>query len=163
MTAIDWNNLSIEVRCAPSLNAFKAILKKISYYRSNNVYSHGNRTGRINHTRIRLGLSGLNGHRFEFNFIDHSNCPKCDYHYEDALHYFFDCVAYNEERKQLLIGIRNIICPGIHYSLVIPDRVNENIYLLNNLLHGSVELSFVDNIKLFEIVQKFICETKRFE
>ena len=161
-TVNDWNNLTVLTRSAPSLNAFKTNLKKLSGYKVNKLFSYGKGSSRINYTRLRLGFSGLNKHRFDVNFINYSDCPKCNYQSEDCLYYFFDCQYYNNERKEFLIGITRIIYPGVHYSLIVPDTMNDKLQLLNIVLCGSNDLMHSENMLMFDLAQKYIADTKKF-
>ena len=124
-TVQDWNNLTENCKLAPSVKCFKSRMNKLTDYSRNKLFCHGTRYGRVNHTRMRLGLSGLNGHRREYNFIDNADCPKCSHQFEDCFHYFFHCTAYNDAREILLNKLCQILAPGVHYSLIFPDNDDE--------------------------------------
>ena len=70
------------------------------HYMCNSTMSDGR--GAINHTQLRLGLSGLNGHRCFFNFIDYATCPKCGHTPEDSEHFLLLCPVYAAQRETLL-------------------------------------------------------------
>ena len=46
-------------------------------------------------TRLRLGLSGLNAHRFKYNLCNTPICPLCNLSPENNMHYFFNCPAHD--------------------------------------------------------------------
>ena len=70
-----------------------------------NKYKHfarGNKFTNSLLTRIRVGRSSLNEHKF---VIGQSDSPQCLCHYksESASHFFLDCFLYSPER-QILFG-----------------------------------------------------------
>ena len=115
-TIKDWNTTDLAIRSQPSVSSFKQKLKEIAGYKSYKLFSYGDRHGRINQTRIRLGLSGLNYHRWRVNFIENPSCLKCNHVLEDPIHYFFDCPCYTTQRKRLAVGLADLLAPGVHYS-----------------------------------------------
>ena len=44
--------------------------------------------------QLRLGLSPLNSHRFNFNLTENPICPSCNEKEETTLHYFLECDKY---------------------------------------------------------------------
>ena len=101
-TVASWNKLDINVREVATLTGFKRNLKADLLCTTNKLYSYCDGRAAINHTRLRLGLSGLNGHRSLYNFITFSSCPKCDYELEDVEHYLLFCPRYTAHRETLL-------------------------------------------------------------
>ena len=162
LTIHDWNDLDIDIRNSPSVISFKNQLKKKHGYFTNKLLAYGKGSGRVNHTRLRLGLSGLNEHRKRFNFVTDSHCPKCHHINESVSHFLFDCPYYATQRVQLAAGVASLIAPGVHYSLILPNSVHDKNYLVKILLNGSEDLCLNDNCKLFNIVQNYIVDTKRF-
>ena len=111
-----------------------------------------------------MGLSGLNYHRHNYNFIDSAQCERCGFRKEDPLHYFLDCPSYAEARLDMLeriIPIVNHILDTFTINIS-NNSVREKEILTHVLLHGSQELSDVENINLFNILFAFITESKRF-
>ena len=158
----DWNNLPLSVRSAVSLHNFKDKLKLKPRGSNKKLFSCGSRYARVNHTRLRLGLSGLNQHRYNYKFIDNPACPNCSYPSEDIGHFFFDCNRYCLEREELFSAFAAKIAPGVHYSLIMSSDENDRFYLLHGLLNGLPDLSFEDNIEVFRNVHAFISKTKGF-
>ena len=97
-TTRDWNNLPSTVRDASSFNIFKKLL-----YKGNrpNLYN-SLCTGRpgVWLSRLHMGLSGLNYHRFSYNFIEDPNCQTCGVA-ETVTHYFCECTPYQVARQNL--------------------------------------------------------------
>ena len=60
-------------------------------------------------TRLRLGLSHINNHKFIHNFQDCLNalCP-CGLEVESTIHYFLHCQYYNDICKTLLDTVKKI-------------------------------------------------------
>ena len=61
-------------------------------------------------TRLRLGLSHLNEHKFKHNFHDCLN-PLCSCSLEvvSTTHFFMHCKYYNDIRKTLLDTVKEIV------------------------------------------------------
>ena len=91
-----WNSISISTRNAPSLNVFKKLitptLPQCYYYRLCSGHN-----GKLL-TRLRLGLSALNAHRFKYNLHDTPYCPHCNTTPETTIHFFFSCPAHHLAR-----------------------------------------------------------------
>ena len=153
-TTKDWNELDISLRNSPSLNVFK---QRIKVRKKTN--SHGSHlTGRsvIHHTRIRLGLSPLRYHLYQFNIIDSPLCENCNIEMETTIHYFLHCPAYSHARTRLLCSLTEILPFDVLRNL--QDECN----LTDCILFGSDMLDNQTNRNIFECALHFISETKRF-
>mgnify|MGYP007113698700 CR=1 FL=1 len=64
-----WNDLDLETQSASSLSTFKYMISQNPLYKKNKLYSIQTGRASVLHTRIRLGLSALNNHRFNKGFI----------------------------------------------------------------------------------------------
>ena len=75
-TIIEWNKLDLDVRKSKSYAIFRNTLLKLGRPNQNTIYNINNPVGLKLLTRLRLGLSHLNEHRFNHNF---QNCinPLC--------------------------------------------------------------------------------------
>ena len=58
-------------------------------------------TSAIHHSRIRLGLSALNGQRAHYHLIPDPSC-LCGAPCENSMHYFLECPHHNAIRRILL-------------------------------------------------------------
>ena len=96
---------------AKSLNAFRDCQKKAvnSKYKTNPLFHHSNGQEAINHTRIRLGLSGLASKRFEYNHIDDPKCTRCPSNIEDPVHFFLVCPVFDDDRADLIQNLCEIL------------------------------------------------------
>ena len=75
-TVHEWNNLSEEIKRSGNVNSFKIKLKSIYGPKDSHklfTYWHGRSTA--SHCRMRLGLSHLQNHLFNYNLI---NTPYCE-------------------------------------------------------------------------------------
>ena len=62
-TIRDWNNLANSIKQSQSLTIFKAKIKSLHEpLVQNKLYCYGHGLSKVNHCRIRLGLSHLNSH-----------------------------------------------------------------------------------------------------
>ena len=105
----DWNNLNTVIRSAPSIDAFKDNLKKQTKAKVNPLYHHNSNKADINQTRMRLGLSGLGSHRFNYKHIADPKCMTCGAKIEDPSHFFLTCQTYDIPRPPFLEGICEIL------------------------------------------------------
>ena len=103
-----WNELSIDLRNTVSSDQFKIKLLKTYGSSSYSMYMAGDSNGAINHSRIRMGLSGLNAQRKKVNFIPNGNCHYCGSRSETPVHYFMECPAFAAQRIGLLHNLRSI-------------------------------------------------------
>ena len=155
-----WNDLPDDIRQSATLSQFKSTLKNtlLSVDPVPVYYSHGSRYSNIIHTRLRLGLSGLNSHLHRFNILPSPAC-KCLNPDESTFHFFLECPYYSVPRKSLLKTVCYILAPGVNPSLVV--YLASDI-LIRYLTHGNNDLSANLNFKVFDAVQKFISDSRRF-
>ena len=106
---VEWNKLDIDLRNAKSFLIFRNSFLKIGRPIQNRIYNIQDPMGIKYLTRLRLGLSHLNDHKFRYNFQDCLNllCP-CNLEVESTIHYFLHCHYYNDIRKTLLDTVKNI-------------------------------------------------------
>ena len=135
--------LPAEVRQVDSLDIFKQFLSRERGRLPKYFYS-GNRRGQLLHTRIRTNCSNLNNDLFLKHITDSPLC-LCG-NIENANHYFFVCPLYAHQRTILLNSISQY----------------HNHLTLDILLFGEASLPGDDNKLIFETVQKYIIDTKRF-
>jgi hypothetical protein len=156
----DWNRLDINIRQATSIDNFKDILKSTSNNKPNPLYHHNNNNAAINQTRMRLGLSAISSQRFDYNHIDDPKCNYCNAKVEDPCHYFMTCPPFALYRPKLMIEACGIL---FQYDIHVDFRLRRfRKFFIESILGGSKVLSLADNIKLMEICQTFIRESKRF-
>ena len=106
-------------------------------------YYVGSRKSQILHTRLRTNCSCLNYDLFLKNIIDSPLC-RCG-NIETTYHFFFSCPYYVQQRLELSTAIRQ------HRTLT-----------LDLLLFGGPSLSQDINALVFNKVQTYILDTRRF-
>jgi hypothetical protein len=155
-----WNNLDRTIKNRDSLDSFKYHMKKAKCRKKKKLYSRFNGTGAINHTRIRLGLSGLQAQRHEYNHVPRPTCDFCGARREDELHFFLQCRVFTPMRLILMNDINALYrAKGIHRDL---SRTIVQKELVNCMLRGDDRLSERENTELFKMTQQYIISSKRF-
>ena len=134
---IEWNKLDINLCNAKSFLIFRNSLLKIGRPMQNSIYNIHDPVGIKYLTRLRLGLSHLNEHKFRHNFQDCLNpLCSCSLEVETTNHYFLHCHYYNDIRKTLLDTVKEIT------SKCLSDFSDETLV---NLLHGNSIYSLEEN------------------
>jgi hypothetical protein len=155
-----WNKLDRTIKHRDSLDSFKYHMKKAKCRKKKKLYSRFNGTGAINHTRMRLGLSGLQSQRHDYNHVPRPTCNHCGARREDELHFFLQCRVFTPMRVTLLNDINAIYTTkGIHRDLT---RTIVQKELVQCILNGDKRLSEGENTELFRVVQHFIISSRRF-
>ena len=157
----EWNELKLTARNSVSIEAFKEYQKKNSGFKSNKLFSRYSGRAAVNHTRIRLGLSGLASQRHDYNHIDDPRCLTCNATCEDPIHYFLLCPTYEISRADFL----EEICQILHENNIAVD-FNSNLFIkafIDMILHGTSLLNETINADIFKITQSYICNTNRFQ
>ena len=140
-----WNNLTPEIRSAPTVSSFKkSLIHDVNLLKPSRYYSYGCRVLNVLHTRLRHRSSNLNTDLLWVNLI---NDPGCVYGWviEDAIHFFLECCLYVEAREQLTNNLQFL-----------------DSLLIETLLFGDDSLSEEQNAQIFKSVQWYIKQTKRF-
>ena len=142
-----WNNMPMHYRNSQSYEAFCYQVKK-DYYSNIKVpayYLKGKRRQSVLHCRIRNFCSNLHNDLFHNHLRDSPFCD-CLEEIEDAQHYFFRYRRFIDQRLSLFHKTRHL------------HPLNTNL-----LLSGNLNISYNDNVLLFEAVQKYIKDTARFD
>ena len=50
-------------------------------------------------SRLRMGLSALNSHRYKYNFINSPTCTLCNEESETVFHFFINCPTHQIARQ----------------------------------------------------------------
>ena len=160
----DWNNQPIVTRQSPSYHIFKDNIKSTLFYKSQKLYNSRSGPGSVFHARLRMGLSGLNGHRHTFNFIPSSSCPSCGGKPESTTHFLLKCPTYDTIRGELLATIIAIISnSSIGQAAWLQLRTHGHCRTMTNILVcGSDSLTHEENNSIFDAVETYIVTTGRF-
>ena len=154
-----WNSLDNTLRSTAELEDFKNAVKKIftpeSVYKP---YLWGFTKEFINLGRLRMGLSGLNAHRKQYHFINHSTCPKCQARREDIVHFLLSCPAYAAPRAEMVANLSRLM-PDLALKFQ-NDSMRIQKELANIMIKGTNNEEL--DIKVFTTVSKYIRDTERF-
>ena len=106
-TVVEWNKLDVIVRNAKSFLIFKNLLLKIGRLIQNSIFKIHDPLGIKLLTRLRLGLSHLNKHRFRHNFQDCLNLLcSCSLEVESSIHFFLHCQHFIQSLQTLLDSVK---------------------------------------------------------
>jgi ribonuclease P/MRP protein subunit RPP40 len=146
-TARDWNALPESTKNADSLHKFKKLIT-IDHPAKHYSKLHIGKCG-IWLTRIRMGLSGLNSHRFTYNMLASPVCEKCGNEVEDTIHYLWYCPVYAPMRQQMMGRL-----------VAETDIQIDNTNIVSILINGEIEKE--NHIKIYNIITDYIRNTIRF-
>jgi hypothetical protein len=156
----DWNELATRDREIGTINTFKEHLKKKSGFKVNHLYHLYSTKAALNHTRIRLGLSGLASQRFDYKHIKDPKCTRCNAKSESPAHFFLTCPLYAAHRVEFLGQICHVLQNnGIEVDLT---KTNSIKFFINTILRGSPLLDDLNNGIIFVFTQSFIQKSQRF-
>ena len=152
-TIVTWNKIHPETRNA-SLTVFKKNLLKAIPPISHSVYNTWNLKGLKLLTRLRLGLSHLNEHRFNHNFEGCTNpLSTCSLEVESTSHLFLHCHYHDFIRHIMFndLGKVDVDLPNAS------DKKPVNIFL-----YGSSLFSYNQNRSILNSSIRYIIDSNRF-
>ena len=124
------------IRNSELISIFKS--KLLSFIRpvQTNIYNIFDPKGLTFLTRLRLGLSHLNEHRFRHNFQDCLNpLCSCSLEIEDTSHYLLHCHHFSHHRVVLMNSVKSIcdnfdsMSKKIYFYLVTRDLMKTKVKL----------------------------------
>ena len=149
----EWNKLDEKIKVATSFSLFKASLLKVDRPHANFTYRIHNPVGIRLLTRLRLGLSHLNEHKFRHNF---ANCVNplcsCSTEPETTLLFFLHCHNFLNIRRKLFDKVRLL-----HEILL---QLNDES-LLTVLLFGSKKYNEQVNVQFLNASIDCIIDSDR--
>ena len=151
----EWNKLDINIKSMTSYTAFKNALS--SFIRPKHVDTFGihNPIGLQLLTRLRLGFSHLNEHKFRHNFRDFLNpLCECKLKPETTSHFSLRSHLFQVEVATLLNDIKEIDKRIISDNTGILDQI---------LLYGNENYNNDINKKILLSTIKFCVDSKRFD
>ena len=118
-------------------------------------FSRGNKYSNTLLTRIRVGRSSLNLHKFSIGQIESPEC-FCHFKEESVSHYFLDCFLYTLERRELFSIFE-------HYIPNFPNFTKKKkLEIILNGIHIDNTEFYSTNVSLTIATQNFILQTNRF-
>ena len=150
----EWNSLDINIRNSSSITVFKKELLKFIRPEPNSTYNIHDTKGLKLLTRLRLGLSHLDDHKFRQNFQDCvSSVCSCGEDIEKITHFLIHCFNHPCARKTLFHKITQV-------SGTISRESHSTITKI--LLFGDNKLDFETNKILLMSTIEFVSLTERF-
>ena len=151
----EWKKLDRGIQQYVSYNQFKISILKLIRPTQNSIFDICGNEGIKLLTRLRLGLSHLNSHKFNHGFLDTVN-PMCSCNTEEetVAHFFLRCPNFTQHRIHLMNEI---------------DKIHPNILTTNDnlfskiLLYGDEKSSDDINSRIICLTIEFIHSTRRFE
>ena len=134
---------------------FKLSMKKKFKPEKYKHFARGSKIGNKLLTRIRVGRSDLNQHKFTIGLTDSPEC-LCHFRSESPEHFFLDCFLYLPER-QILFGLIEHYVP--HFKNLTKRKKLEIILSGVNIDN---ENFLSTNTTIMRATQNFILHTKRF-
>ena len=123
-TILEWNKLDPSLRNSASYNVFKNNILKFIRPSPNKISQCHNPKGIKLVTRLRLGLSHLQEHKFKNSFQDTLNpLCSCGHDTETTSHYFLHCPLFHAKWSTLLKNINEIDSPIFNKSESVVTRI----------------------------------------
>ncbi len=135
-----WNDLPNNVTELPTLGSFKSALNA-HYIKVPSVYYIGSRYVQILHSRLRLGNSDLNGHRYLRHIQSDPTC-SCGHFHEDPYHFILVCPLFSSLREKEYFFRSNID--------------------ISITLHG-VPDDYAETEKIFSSFHNYLTKSNRFQ
>ena len=108
-TLKDWSKLDVSIRNSESISIFKSKLLSFIHSVQNNIFNIFDPQGLKLLTRLRLGFSHLNEHKFRHNFKECVNpVCSCSLEIEDTSHYLLHCHHFTLYRIDLMNSVKFI-------------------------------------------------------
>ena len=153
-TILEWNKLDRKIRQSSTLLTFRNSLLKMGRPTPKPIYNIHNPNGLKLLTRLRLGLSHLNEHKFNHNFKDCVNpLCSCSLEVESVPHFFLHCHYFTDIRKTLFHELQAVD------KNILNQSDNEIVELL---LYGSGKFKLQQNCSILRSSIKFIIKSERF-
>ena len=151
----EWKKLECNIRQSDSYFQFRNSLLKIIRPTQNSIFDVCDSEGIKLLTRLRLGLSHLNKHKFDHGFLDTINpMCSCNAKEETATLFLLRCPNLTQLRMHLMNEL-NGISPNILFE-------NDNV-LSSILLYGTKKFNNEMNSKIIKLTIEYIHSSKRFD
>ena len=153
-TIWEWNKLDLQLCSKKSFEKFRNTLLKFGRPTPDLIYQINHPLGLKLFTRLRLGLSHLNEHRFKHNF---KNCINllctCVLEVESTKNFFLHCHYYSALIISFLNDLNNI---SPQFALFL------EVVFVETLLYGNPVFDENDNQEIFETLIRYILDSKIF-
>ena len=152
-TILEWNKLERKIRQSSTLLSFRNSLLKIGRPVPKPVYNIHNPNSLKLLTKLRLGLSQLNEHKFNQNFKDGVNSLcSCSLEVESVSHFYLHCHYFTDIRKTLFHELRLVD------ENILNQSDNE---IAEVILYGSSKFKLEESYSILTSSIKFIIKSER--
>ena len=115
---LSWFHLELSIGKSANINAFKQKLLPFICPLENSIFNVFDQEGLKLLTRLRLGFSHLNEHRFRHNFQECLNpLCRCRLEVENTSHYLLYCHHKTHFRADLTISVKTFDVDLGHYQI----------------------------------------------
>ena len=105
----DWFSLDINIRNSESISLLKSRLLSFIHRVQNNIYNIFDPEGLKFLTRLRVGISHLNAHRFHHSFQECQDpLCSCSLEIEDTTHYLLHWRYFSNQRTDLMYSVNSV-------------------------------------------------------
>ena len=146
---IEWNKLDHNIRKSSSSNIFRKSILKFIRPSANSLFNCHNPKGIKFITRLRLGSSHLNEHKFKHSFQNSLNLfCSCGLDNESTAHFLLHCPKYITERRTLMSTIENIdnslldLCEPVLIRTILFSSNSFYTDANTNVLNATIEYIF---------------------
>ena len=154
-TIVEWNKLDFDIR--KSYAIFRNALLKIGRPNQCSIYRIHNPVGLKLLTRLRLGLSHLNEHRFNHNFQSCINpLCSCSLVIESTAHFLLHCHNFSNICSTLLNSINEFLGSITKISGL------SDCALVKILIFGDQNYTQVENTCIINATVKYLVDLERF-
>ena len=152
-TISEWNKLDLKIQQSKTLLTFRNALIKIGRPIPKPIYNVHNPVGLKLLTRLRLGLSHLNQHKFNHNFQDCLNLLcSCSLVVDSVSHFFLHCQYCSNICSTLLNELQSIDTNFLN---------QEDDIVIEVILCGSTKFNTNQNFRLLNSSIDYILKSGR--
>ena len=156
----EWNNLGNIIKSSESNLMIRKRMLNLIIPKCNETYGIHNSNGLDLLTRLRLGVSHRNDHKFNHNFRDCINLLcSCSLSVEINVHFFLHCHHFPKQRQTLMNNIKSIDKGIINAS---DSNLVKILLFGNSKYQHHIKYQYHINLKILSFSIDFIHKTERF-
>ena len=153
-TLNEWNKLDEGIRTTSSFLTFRKNLLNFIRPSGNSIFDINDALGIKLLTRLRLGFSHLNEHKFRHNFRDSINpLCSCSANIETTEHFFLHCHFFDSIREKLVRNVSSV------YQQFLQSSDKDKVSIL---LYGKFDLELERNREIIKASIEYMKNSLRF-
>ena len=149
-----WNTLPKQIQSS-TIEEYKIYTHKEMKPLKCKHFSKGNKYSNTLLTKIRVGRSSLNLHKFSIGQIESPECV-CHFKEESVSHFILDCFLYTLERRVLFSTFEHYIPNFLNFTK------QKKLEIILNGIHVENNDFYSTNVSLTIATQNYILQTNRF-